>query len=102
MDFDINKANEMIGRYVLVGITHKDSDNNILSEEEVHGKVLRVDQDDGVVIILENGNEFSLPPLLDTYQKADEGIYKLKTTNEEIKNPDYIATFYVSPTRNDD
>lgn len=35
-------------------------------------------------------------------QEADEGIYSLKSSNEKITNPDYLATFNVTATRDDE
>ena len=99
MNFDHHKAQTMVGKYVLVGVNRCDTENTVSSTEQIHGKVLRASEDEGLVILLSNGNEFALPPLLNCYQPADEGIYKLKSTNEEVNNPDYIATFNVTATQ---
>lgn len=102
MSFDQTKAKEMIGKYVLVGVNRLDSEEQVLSTEQIHGKVLRVSEEDGLIIVQIDGREFALPPILDCYQEADEGIYSLKSSNEKITNPDYLATFNVSATRDDE
>ena len=102
MSFDETKAGVMIGKYVLVGVTRRDANDEVLSIEEIHGEVLRISQEDGVIISQHDGSEFGLPPLLDCYQEAEEGIYTLKSTNEKIENPDYLATFNVTSTADDE
>ncbi|WP_370979725.1 hypothetical protein [Agaribacterium sp. ZY112] len=102
MSFDETKAEEMIGKYILVGVTRLDSDEQVLSTEEIHGKVQRVSEEDGIIILQPDGSEFGLPPLLDYYQEADEGVYSLKSSDEKITNPDYLATFNVTATEDDD
>ena len=102
MSFDETKAKEMIGKYILVSVNRLDSDDQVLSTEQIHGKVLRVSSEDGLIILQSDGSEFGLPPLLECYQKADEGVYTLKSSNEKITNPDYLATFNVTVTRDHD
>ncbi len=98
MSFDESKAAEMIGKYVLLGVTRRDSNEQVLSTEEIHGEVLRVSEENGLIILKSDDSEFGLPPLLDCYQEADEGVYSLKTTNKKINIPDYLATFDVTAT----
>ncbi|NJA06668.1 hypothetical protein HC024_13190 [Methylococcaceae bacterium WWC4] len=102
MSFDETKAKEMVGKYVLIGVTRLDANRQVLSTEEIHGEVLRVSAEEGLVISQCDGSEFSLPPLLDCYQRADEGVYTLRSGNEKITNPDYLATFNVTATEDDD
>ena len=102
MNFDKTKADEMIGKYLLVGVNRLDSDENIVSTEEIHGRVLRVSEEGGVIIVQSDGGEFGLPPLLDCYEEASEGVYSLKSSNEKITNPNYLATFNVTATRGDE
>ena len=64
MNFDKTKAEEMFGKYILVGVTRLGSDKQALSTEEIHGKVLRVSAEDGAIILQPDGSKFGLPPLL--------------------------------------
>lgn len=102
MSFDETKAEGMIGKYVLVGVNRLGSNEQVLSTEQIHGKVLRVSAEDGLIILKPDGSEFGLPPLLNCYEKADKGVYSLKSSNEKITNPDYLATFNVTATRDDE
>lgn len=96
MIFDQKKAKNMIGKYVIVGITRLNTNEELLGTEEVHGEIIKVSQEDGLTILQSDGSKFNLPPLLDCYQEADPGIYTLKSTKEKIENPDYLATFNVT------
>ncbi len=98
MNIDEEKAKDMIGKYVLVGVNRLDAKEEIINTEQIHGEVLRISEDDGLTILQPNGSEFSLPPILACYQEAEKGIYTLKSTNEKITDPDYVATFNVSAT----
>ncbi len=101
-DFDEMKAEEMMGKYVLVGVNRLGSDEQVLSTEQIHGKVLRVSMEDGLIILQSDGSEIDLPPILSCYQEADEGVYTLKSSNEKITNPDYLATFNVTAAQDDE
>ena len=91
----------MIGKYVLAGVTKRNSDDELISREKLHGKVLRVTEEYGVINLQKDGSEFGLPPLLDCYHVADKGVYSLKATDETIRDPDYLATFEVTVSEND-
>ena len=99
MSFDQHKAQAMVGKYVLVGVSRCNTDSTVIATEQIHGKVLRASEDEGSVILLNNGCEFSLPPFLNCYEPVEEGICALKNTNEKINSPDYIATFNVTATQ---
>ena len=88
----------MIGKYVLVGVNRFDSKENLIKTEQIHGEVLRISEDDGLTILKSNDSEFSFPPILSCYQEAEKGIYTIKSTNEKIIDPDYVATFNVTAT----
>jgi len=66
----------------------------------LHDKVLRVTEENGVIILQSDGSEFGLPPLLGYYHEADAGVYSLKATDAEIHAPDYLATFSVTTSEN--
>ena len=102
MNFDEKLAEEMIGKYVLVGVNKLNSDEQVISVEQIHGKILRASSEDGLIILQSDGSEFGLPPLLECYQEAVEGVYSLKSSNEKITNPDYVATFNVTTTQDDE
>lgn len=71
---DDAKAEEMIGKVVLVGVTRYGGDGQVQGLEQYAGTVLRISADEGVVLADEDdGHERYLPPMLDQYQRAEPG-----------------------------
>jgi len=68
---DDAKAEEMIGKVVLVGVTRYGGDGQVQGLEQYAGTVLRISADEGVVLADEDdGHERYLPPMLDQYQRV--------------------------------
>lgn len=100
-NYDNTKADNMVGKHVLVSINRLGVNEELLSSKEIHGVILSVTMTDGLVVSQRDGSEFTLPPMLDCYFSAAEGVYTLKSTGEEIDKPDYLATFTVAATEED-
>ena len=87
---DDAKAEEMIGKVVLVGVTRYGGDGQVKGLEQYAGTVLRISADEGVVLADENdGHERYLPPMLDQYQPAEPGEYRMRTSGMIVVDPDY-------------
>lgn len=87
-------AKEMIGKVVLVGVTARNHGDEILGQEQYFGTVLRVSEEEGLIILRgDTGEEMWLPPALDHYEHAAPGEYRLRSTGQVVTNPDYLATF---------
>lgn len=100
LSIDPVKAEEMIGKVVLVGVTRMDCAENIIGLEQYFGRVLRINLREGLVISRgDTGEEMSLPPMLERYEPAEKGKYKLKSTGRTVKNPDYMAAWTIYPPR---
>lgn len=96
MEIDQKKAKEMIGKVVLVGVTYQNVEGEETGLDQFFGKVLRINADDGLVICRgDNGEEMSLPPMLEYYNPASPGIYSLKASSHKVTDPDYLATWVV-------
>lgn len=95
---DPEKVKAMIGKVVLVGVTRRDRAEKIVGIEQYFGKVLRINLHEGLVISRgDTGEEMSLPPLLERYEEAKKGEYRLKATGLVVKDPDYLATWTLYP-----
>jgi hypothetical protein len=95
------RALSMVGARVLIGITRNDASGQHL--EQMFGTVVSADEVKGFEIALEGsraGEKYRLPPDLPAFQPAAPGIYRLKSTQEEVIDPDYIATWIIHPPRN--
>ncbi len=99
--FDHAMAAEMVGKYVLVGITYYADKDTAVHEhptghKQCHGDVVRVSEQEGIVMRLRHsGQEYVFPPDFRSLQKAEPGEYTLRSTKEVVLNPDYVCTWCV-------
>jgi hypothetical protein len=96
--WDEKLASELIGKVVLVGLTHCNSDGSIDRKEQFFGSVQSVNKREGVLLDLKGariGSQYNLPPDLRSCLKASPGEYRLRSTNEVVTNPDFTVTFSV-------
>ena len=90
------EAHDIVGKYILVGLTHVDADRNPRRYEQVHGRVVRANRNEGIVLQRPDGSEYPLPPSIQGFEKGEEGEYELRSTGEIVNSPDYVVTFFVS------
>jgi len=91
---DESRAPEYIGKTVLLGVTYLDHDEKLKAQRQWVGTIMTFSNADGIRIKLRDSDEpCALPPDPRGIRKANRGIYKLRTTGEEIVDPDYLATW---------
>lgn len=101
--FDAAQAEKMVGKTVLVSLTCMNDFGDLDAFEQFSGEILRITNDDGLVLMREDtSEEFNLPPDLDHYQVAKSGDYKLAETDVVISNPDYVVEWDIYPPGKDD
>jgi hypothetical protein len=87
-------AASYIGKHLLVGMTYLDHDEQFIEQKQFHGDIIRINDHEGIVIKLrDSGNEFKLPPDIDSLKPAPEGEYRLRATGEVVVNPDLMTTW---------
>ena len=85
---------QFIGKTILVGITYKYR-KRVLGQKQWWGKIIAFNDNDGLVIDFRNSGEKAyFPPFYNVIRVADKGTYRLRSTGEEIENPDYLLTLY--------
>jgi len=86
----------MIGKRILVGITYLGSGDEPDDTVQLTGTVTAVEP----LVTIDHGQPapFTLPPLQDAYDRAPPGKYTLRGSGEVVENPDFIATWTVSPS----
>jgi hypothetical protein len=98
--WDQDKADSLVGKYVLVGLTYLASDGKtVKSQEQYHGRIVSADKDKGIAVACEGkwaGKTLGLPPALAPFRPADPGEYKLRSTGEVVKDPDVLATWSIT------
>jgi hypothetical protein len=97
LDFSDEDARNVIGKRVLVGVTHRTMEDEVASLEQFHGVVDRVSRSEGLILRLPAGGERIIPPDLSRLAPAAPGEYRLKTTGEVVVDPDFTAMWTVYP-----
>lgn len=97
LDFTEEQVLNVLGKTVLVGVTHRTMNDEVASLEQFHGKVLRVGRDEGMILQLPTGAERVIPPDLSRLEVASPGNYRLKATGEVVVDPDFTAMWTVYP-----
>lgn len=98
---DLALASTYIGKYVLVGVTYYDHLGNFVEQVQMHGVIESVSRE-GIKITLRgtrDGETWVMPPNLDSTSVAKPGIYSLRSTGEEVENPDLLSTWNVTKPR---
>jgi len=95
-ELDQAKIKELLGKYVIIGLTYIDSDDQVRESIQLHGRIRRVHPDDGIVIQREDKEEtYTFPYDLAAFEAAEPGEYRLAKTGEVIHNPDYLSTWEI-------
>ena len=64
-NFDDKIAQQILGKYILVGITYLDSNGELESQSQLHGRVKKVSETEGILIDLRGvheGEEWNMLP----------------------------------------
>ena len=94
--YDSSVAAELIGKTVLVGVTVNDKRGELKRHEQFFGRITSAEPRNGFTIALQGlraGETKILPPATEAFFKAPSGIYKLRSTGEEVVDPDYTSTW---------
>ncbi|RYH65960.1 MAG: hypothetical protein EON54_05395 [Alcaligenaceae bacterium] len=95
--FDEDEAKAIIGKRLLVGVTHRNGQDEVMGLEQFHGEIIRASREAGIILRLSSGEERWLPPDLSRLESADPGEYKLKASGELVIDPDLLSTWTVYP-----
>ena len=90
------------GKVFLIGLTFIDNEGELIEQYQTHGIVSEL-TDDGLIRIKRKDNSiFQMPYDKDTINKADKGEYRLRATKEVVIDPDFLMTWEISTSGNDD
>ena len=84
----------LLGKHVVVGLNLARPDGTLIEKRQFHGVITETD-DEGVVIRQANGETHVLPPAWHAYVAAQPGVYRLRSTGEEVRNVDLEAIWTV-------
>jgi len=100
--FDEKLASELVGKGLLVGITHQSHEGVVLRRTQVFGHVVVVDRNRGICVLEDQeGKETWFPPDTRGIRPAPPGEYRNRATGEVIKDPEYLASWTITapPTK---
>lgn len=107
--WDENRAREIVGKTVLLGLTFATADGDVIDQVQRHGIVEHADPDEGIGVRLIgpdqiwDGQLYELPPDLTPFSDAAPGAYTLRSTGETIVDPDLTSTWEIrSPHEEED
>ncbi len=90
------KFSRIIGKTVLIGITHVNALDEAVLKTQLYGVITEANPDEGIYVSIVGQEEcFTLPPDLSALRPAAKGEYKLHATGEVVLDPDYISTWTV-------
>lgn len=95
--FDEEEAKAIIGKHLLVGVTHLNRHDEITHIEQFHGEIIRASRNEGIILRLSSGEERWVPPDLTHLEPATASHYTLKGTGEVVVDPDFLSTWTVYP-----
>lgn len=97
--WDAKAANAIVGDRVIIGLTYLDEAGDVERRVQFHGRIVAADEREGFKVALEGeraGETYSLPPDLTRIEKAPPGSYRLRSTGEEIVDPDFLSNWTVT------
>src|SRR3989442_5267351 len=86
--FSRKAAENLIGRRIIVGITHEDYVHRPVGQDQYHGRIIRANLQEGIVIQTPSGEEIRLPADLRSVVGARRGEYRFRSTGETVADPD--------------
>jgi len=89
-------VNDVVGKHLLVGLTYVRYGGEVIEQKQLHGIVERINEQEGILIRLPDDTLFKLPPDLRGIERATPGVYRLRSTGEEVHNPDYLYTWTIT------
>jgi len=96
--FTPEQVAKLLGKRLLVGLTHRSADDKVVSLEKFHGTIDRVSLTEGLVLKLHGtAKERFLPPDITRLEPAEPGEYRLKTTGEVVVDPDFTLMWTIYP-----
>jgi len=91
---DDSKAGEYLGKVVLLGVTYVDHEDKLIEQEQWVGTISAFSRKEGIKIRLRDSDDpCGLPADERGIRKAPPGIFRLRSTGEEIEHPDFLATW---------
>jgi hypothetical protein len=88
------EISELAGKAILVEMTFKNAAGETVQQEQLFGKVFDTGPQ-GILLMLDTGREFALPPHTRNLAPAEQRDYIIEPGGRAVR-PDYVATWAVT------
>jgi hypothetical protein len=101
-EWDAERAAWLVGKQVLVAITHLNPDGKtVANKEQFHAMVMSAIEGHGITMVSlsgpNEGKTFTLPPITKPFLDAKPGAYRLKSTGEVVTDPAATVAWTITP-----
>jgi hypothetical protein len=98
--FDDSLAKDLVGKSVLIGITHTDSEGKMLCRSQIFGLVTIANRVQGICIRDNQTREVKwFPPDTRGIKPAPPGLYRNRATGEVVNDPDYLGSWTIAAAK---
>ena len=91
---------DLIGKTILIGLTYYTADDEFIEQKQYWGTVIETNKN-RILVKLNDGELFELPPDLSSTKIAPPGEYRLCSTGEVVVDPDYLTTWNINRSKED-
>ena len=93
-NLDESQASKYLGKTILISVTYVNRDGAELGRKQWIGTIRSFSNTEAIGVAVRGSDEhFCLPPVAESIRPAKPGPYQLKSTGEEVVDPDYLATW---------
>jgi hypothetical protein len=95
--FDQALANDLVGKSLLIGITHTDSEGKMLRRSQIFSLVTIANRAKGICIRDNQTREEKwFPPDTRGIKPAPPGVYRNRVTGEVVNDPDFLGSWTIA------
>ncbi len=93
--------NLLKGKIFIVGISFINKEGELIEQYQTYGSVLELTSDGFIKLLRNDKSVFQLPYYNEAIESGQKEAYKLTSTNEVINDPDFIMTWEIITTDDD-
>lgn len=94
---DLNDPHTLLGRTILVGLTYLNEQGAVDRQVQYFGRIESIRSDEWMNIERDGVSVVKVPCDPKAMQIAAKGTYRLRSTGEEIVDPEILSTWTISP-----